>query len=162
NDGYLFFSNGEKSKIPMKAQNLNNGHGKIHRIKDDGTIPTDNPFTDSLGNVTSIWTYGNRNPQGLYFDKASNRLWETEHGPQGGDELNVIEKGKNYGWPIITYGIGYDNKPITDITEKEGMEQPIHYWVPSIATAGMIIVNSDKYPKIGRASCREMMKIDID
>jgi len=146
NDGYLFFSNGEKSKIPMKAQNLNNGHGKIHRIKDDGTIPTDNPFTDSLGNVTSIWTYGNRNPQGLYFDKASNRLWETEHGPQGGDELNVIEKGKNYGWPIITYGIGYDNKPITDITEKEGMEQPIHYWVPSIATAGMIIVNSDKYP----------------
>jgi glucose/arabinose dehydrogenase len=146
NDGYLFFSNGEKSKIPMKAQNLNNGHGKIHRIKEDGTIPTDNPFKDSLGNVTSIWTYGNRNPQGLYFDKATNRLWETEHGPQGGDELNVIEKGKNYGWPIITYGIGYDSKPITDITEKEGMEQPIHYWVPSIATAGMIIVNSDKYP----------------
>jgi glucose/arabinose dehydrogenase len=146
NDGHLFFSNGEKSQIPMKAQNLNNGHGKIHRVKDDGTIPTDNPFTDSLGNVTSIWTYGNRNPQGLYFDKATNTLWETEHGPQGGDELNVIEKGKNYGWPIITYGIGYDNKPITDITEKEGMEQPIHYWVPSIATAGMIIVNSDKYP----------------
>ncbi len=146
NDGYLFFSNGEKSKIPMKAQNLNNAHGKIHRIKDDGTIPTDNPFTDSLGNVTSIWTYGNRNPQGLYFDKASNRLWETEHGPKGGDELNIIEKGKNYGWPIISYGIGYDDKPITELTQKEGMEQPVHYWVPSIATAGMIIVSSDNYP----------------
>ena len=146
NDGYLFFSNGEKSKIPMKAQNLNNAHGKIHRIKDDGTIPTDNPFTDSLGNVTSIWTYGNRNPQGLYFDKASNVLWETEHGPKGGDELNVIEKGKNYGWPIITYGINYNGTILAESAEKEGMEQPIHYWVPSIATAGMIVVNSDKYP----------------
>lgn len=168
NDGNLFFSNGEKSKIPMKAQNLNNGHGKIHRIKDDGTIPTDNPFTDSLGNVTSIWTYGNRNPQGLYFDKANNRLWETEHGPQGGDELNIIEKGKNYGWPIITYGIGYDGKPITDITEKEGMEQPVHYWVPSIATAGMIIVTSDKYPTwkgnalVGALAKQHIARVELD
>lgn len=146
NDGYLYFSNGDKGNIPMNAQNLNNAHGKIHRIKDDGTIPADNPFTDSLGNISSIWTYGNRNPQGMVYDKVNNRIWEVEHGPMGGDELNLIEKGKNYGWPVITYGQNYDGTPITDITEKEGMEQPIHYWVPSIATCGMTLVTSDKYP----------------
>ncbi|GMQ27300.1 PQQ-dependent sugar dehydrogenase [Algoriphagus sp. oki45] len=146
NDGYLYFSNGDKGNIPMNAQNLNNAHGKIHRIMDDGTIPADNPFTDSLGNVSSIWTYGNRNPQGMIYDKVNNRLWEVEHGPMGGDELNLIEKGKNYGWPVITYGQNYNGTPITDITEKEGMEQPVHYWVPSIATCGMTLVTSDKYP----------------
>lgn len=146
NDGYLYFSNGDKGNIPMNAQNLNNAHGKIHRIKDDGTIPADNPFTDSLGNISSIWTYGNRNPQGMVYDKVNNRIWEVEHGPMGGDELNLIEKGKNYGWPVITYGQNYDGTPITDITEKEGMEQPVHYWVPSIATCGMTLVTSDKYP----------------
>lgn len=146
NEGYLYFSNGDKGNIPMNAQNLNNAHGKVHRIMDDGTIPSDNPFTDSLGNVSSIWSYGNRNPQGLYFDKANNRLWEVEHGPMGGDELNIIEKGKNYGWPVITYGINYDGTPITEITEKEGMEQPVHYWVPSIATCGLTVVTSDRYP----------------
>ena len=145
-EGYLYFSNGDKGNIPMNAQNLNNAHGKVHRIMDDGTIPSDNPFTDSLGNVSSIWSYGNRNPQGLYFDKANNRLWEVEHGPMGGDELNIIEKGKNYGWPVITYGINYDGTPITEITEKEGMEQPVHYWVPSIATCGLTVVTSDRYP----------------
>ncbi|GMQ31257.1 PQQ-dependent sugar dehydrogenase [Algoriphagus confluentis] len=146
NDGYLYFSNGDKGNIPMNAQNLNNAHGKIHRIMDDGTIPADNPFTDSLGNISSIWTYGNRNPQGMIYDKANNRLWEVEHGPMGGDELNLIEKGKNYGWPVITYGQNYDGTPITEITEKEGMEQPVHYWVPSIATCGMTLVTSEKYP----------------
>lgn len=146
NDGYLYFSNGDKGNIPMNAQNLNNSHGKIHRIKDDGTIPSDNPFTDSLGNISSIWTYGNRNPQGMVYDKVNNRIWEVEHGPMGGDELNLIEKGKNYGWPVITYGQNYNGTPITDITEKEGMEQPVHYWVPSIATCGMTLVTSDRYP----------------
>jgi aldose sugar dehydrogenase len=146
NDGYLYFSNGDKGNIPMNAQDLTNAHGKIHRIKDDGTIPSDNPFVDSVGAVASIWTYGNRNPQGLVYDKVNNRIWEVEHGPMGGDELNLIEKGKNYGWPVITYGINYNGTPITDITEKEGMEQPKHYWVPSIATCGMTLVTSDKYP----------------
>ncbi|MFN3999580.1 PQQ-dependent sugar dehydrogenase [Algoriphagus sp.] len=146
NDGYLYFSNGDKGNIPMNAQDLTNAHGKIHRINDDGTIPSDNPFVDSVGAVASIWTYGNRNPQGLVYDKANNRIWEVEHGPMGGDELNLIEKGKNYGWPVITYGINYNGTPITDITEKEGMEQPKHYWVPSIATCGMTLVTSDKYP----------------
>lgn len=146
NDGYLYFSNGDKGNKPENAQDLTNAHGKIHRIYDDGRIPEDNPFVNVEGAVPSIWAYGNRNPQGLIYDKANSRLWEVEHGPMGGDELNLIEKGKNYGWPVITYGINYDGKPITDITEKEGMEQPVTYYVPSIATCGMTLVTSDRYP----------------
>jgi glucose/arabinose dehydrogenase len=145
NQGYLYFSNGERGS-QNNAQNLNNSHGKIHRIHDDGKIPSDNPFVNTAGAVPSIWTYGNRNPQGMIYDKTNNRLWAVEHGPRGGDELNLIEKGKNYGWPVITYGINYNGTPITDITEKEGMEQPVKYWVPSIATCGMTLVTSDKYP----------------
>jgi glucose/arabinose dehydrogenase len=146
NEGYLYFSNGDKGNIPMNAQDLTNAHGKIHRITDDGAIPIDNPFVDSVGAVASIWSYGNRNPQGLYFDKGTNTLWEVEHGPKGGDELNIIQKGKNYGWPVISYGINYNGTQLTEFTEKPGMEQPVHYWVPSIATCGLTVVNSDKYP----------------
>ncbi|MDO9552268.1 PQQ-dependent sugar dehydrogenase [Rhodonellum sp.] len=145
-DNYLYYSNGDKGSRPVNAQELNNAHGKIHRIHDDGRIPEDNPFVNTPGAVKSIWTYGNRNPQGMVYDASNNRLWAVEHGPMGGDELNLIEKGKNYGWPVITYGINYDGKPISDITEKEGMEQPITYWVPSIATGGLELVTSDKYP----------------
>ncbi len=118
NEGYMYFSNGDKGNIPMNAQDLTNAHGKVHRVKDDGSIPSDNPFVDSTGAVASIWSYGNRNPQGLYFDKANNVLWETEHGPKGGDELNKIEKGKNYGWPVISYGINYNGSILTEISEK--------------------------------------------
>lgn len=146
NEGFMYFSNGDKGNIPMNAQDLTNAHGKVHRVNDDGTIPSDNPFVDSIGAVASIWSYGNRNPQGLYFDKANNILWETEHGPKGGDELNIIEKGKNYGWPVITYGINYNGTILAETSEKPGMEQPIHYWVPSIATSGLTVVTSDKYP----------------
>jgi aldose sugar dehydrogenase len=146
NEGFLYFSNGDKGNIPMNAQDLTNAHGKVHRIKDDGTIPSDNPFVDSVGAVASIWSYGNRNPQGLFFDKATNTLWEVEHGPKGGDELNIIQKGKNYGWPVISYGINYNGTQLTEFTEKPGMEQPVHYWVPSIATCGVTVVTSDKYP----------------
>lgn len=144
-ENYLYFSNGERGS-QNNAQDLKNSHGKIHRIHDDGRIPADNPFINTPGAISSIWTYGNRNPQGLYFDLENNRLWEVEHGPRGGDELNLLEKGKNYGWPVITYGINYNGTPITDITEKEGMEQPVKYWTPSIATCGMTMVTSDKYP----------------
>jgi aldose sugar dehydrogenase len=142
---FLFFSNGERGS-QNNAQNLSNSHGKIHRIHDDGRIPTDNPFVNTANALASIWTYGNRNPQGMIYDEANNRIWSVEHGPRGGDELNLIEKGKNYGWPVITYGINYNGSPITDITEKEGMEQPVKYWTPSIATCGMTLVTSDKYP----------------
>jgi aldose sugar dehydrogenase len=145
-DNYLYYSNGDKGSRPQNAQELDNAHGKIHRIHDDGSIPSDNPFVDVEGAVTSIWTYGNRNPQGIIYDAENDRLWSVEHGPKGGDELNLIEKGKNYGWPEITYGIDYDGSIITEDTEKEGMEQPVTYWVPSIATCGMTLVTSDKYP----------------
>lgn len=146
-DNYLFFSNGDKGSRPQNAQELDNDHGKIHRIHDDGRIPEDNPFVNTSGASPSIWTFGNRNPQGMIYDKANNRIWSVEHGPKGGDELNLIEKGKNYGWPVISYGINYDGTILTELTEKEGMEQPVTYWVPSIATCGMTLVTSDKYPE---------------
>ena len=146
-DNYLFYSNGDKGSRPENAQELDNAHGKIHRIHDDGSIPEDNPFVNTPGAVPSIWTYGNRNPQGMIYDKANDRIWAVEHGPMGGDELNLIEKGNNYGWPEISYGINYDGTILTEFKEKEGMEQPKHYWVPSIATCGMALVTSDKYPE---------------
>ncbi|MFT4854640.1 MAG: glucose/arabinose dehydrogenase [Algoriphagus sp.] len=168
NDGYLYFSNGDKGNMPENAQDLTNSHGKIHRIHDDGRIPTDNPFVNTPGAIPSIWTYGNRNPQGLVYDKANDRLYETEHGPMGGDELNLIQKGKNYGWPVITYGVNYDGTPITEITEKEGMEQPLTYYVPSIATAGVALVTSDRYPAwkgdilIGALAKMHINRVDMD
>ncbi|TFV96197.1 PQQ-dependent sugar dehydrogenase [Algoriphagus kandeliae] len=168
NDGYLYFSNGDKGNKPENAQDLTNPHGKIHRIHDDGRIPSDNPFVNEPNAFASIWSYGNRNPQGLYFDKVNNRLWETEHGPMGGDELNLIEKGKNYGWPVITYGVNYNGTPITDITEKEGMEQPVTYYVPSIATCGMTLVTSDRYPNwkgdilIGALAKMHINRVDME
>jgi aldose sugar dehydrogenase len=145
-DGYLFFSNGDKGSRPMNAQELDNDHGKVLRLHDDGRIPADNPFVNEPNAKGAIWSIGNRNIQGMVYDKATDRLWTVEHGPKGGDELNLIEKGKNYGWPVISYGINYDGSILTELTEKEGMEQPVKYWVPSIATCGMAMVTSDKYP----------------
>ncbi len=144
-NGYMFFSVGERGRRDTNPQYLNNHGGKIHRIKDDGSIPEDNPFVDEPGAMGSIYSYGHRNPQGLIIDKKTGTIWEHEHGPKGGDELNIIEKGKNYGWPVISYGINYNGTPFTDITEKEGMEQPITYWVPSIAPCGMTQVTGNKY-----------------
>ena len=168
NDGYLFFSNGDKGSRPANAQELDNDHGKIHRIYDDGRIPEDNPFVGTAGASPSIWTYGNRNPQGMIYDKANNRIWAVEHGPKGGDELNLIEKGKNYGWPVITYGIDYDGTILTELTEKEGMEQPVTYWVPSIATCGIAIVTSDRYPEwkgnilVGGLAGMQIARVELD
>ena len=168
NDGYLFFSNGDKGSRPANAQELDNDHGKIHRIYDDGRIPEDNPFVNTPGASPSIWTYGNRNPQGMIYDKANNRIWAVEHGPKGGDELNLIEKGKNYGWPVITYGIDYDGTILTELTEKEGMEQPVTYWVPSIATCGIAIVTSDRYPEwkgnilVGGLAGMQIARVELD
>jgi glucose/arabinose dehydrogenase len=128
------------------SQNLGNHLGKIIRLHEDGKVPADNPFVNTPNAKPEIWSYGHRNPQGLFYDRETSTLWEVEHGPKGGDELNKVEKGKNYGWPVITYGIDYSGEPISDITEKEGMEQPIWYWKPSIGTCGMTLVTSDKYP----------------
>jgi glucose/arabinose dehydrogenase len=144
-NGYMFFSSGERG-TKENAQNLGNHLGKILRLHDDGRIPKDNPFVNKTGAKPEIWSYGHRNPQGLIYDKESKTLWAHEHGPKGGDELNRIEKGKNYGWPLITYGINYDGKPISDKTEQTGLEQPVTYWVPSIAPCGMAIVKGNKFP----------------
>jgi glucose/arabinose dehydrogenase len=145
-DNYLFFTIGERGQQD-KAQKLEFVQGKVHRLKDDGAVPEDNPFVKTAGAMPSIWTYGNRNPQGLRFQPGTGVLWETEHGPRGGDELNIIKKGANYGWPVITYGINYNGTPITDKTEAPGMEQPVTYWVPSIACAGLDFYNGDRFPK---------------
>jgi aldose sugar dehydrogenase len=142
--GYVFFSSGERG-TKENAQNLGNHLGKVLRLHEDGKIPTDNPFVGQSDAKPEIWSYGHRNPQGLVYDKETETLWEHEHGPKGGDEVNKIEKAKNYGWPVITYGINYDDTPITDLKEKEGLEQPVTYWVPSIAPCGMAMVKSDKF-----------------
>lgn len=144
--GYLYFSHGERGRQDH-AQDLKRPNGKIHRIHDDGRIPDDNPFVNEPGAIKSIWTYGNRNPQGLDFDPRTGVLWSTEHGPRGGDELNIIEKGKNYGWPVITYGINYNGTPITSERARPGMEQPVIQWTPSIAVCGIDFYEGDKFPE---------------
>ncbi|MHA8057665.1 PQQ-dependent sugar dehydrogenase [Aquirufa nivalisilvae] len=146
--GHLFFSVGERGMEKVFPQETDNDNGKIHRLNDDGSIPKDNPFVgkDQAKFHHSIYSYGQRNPQGLTLNPYTGAIWETEHGPRGGDEINIIQAGKNYGWPTISYGINYDGKPITNISKKEGMEQPITYYLPSIAPSGLAFVDSDKYP----------------
>jgi len=144
--GYLFFTHGERGAM-QHAQELNRPNGKVHRIHDDGRIPVDNPFIGREDAFASIWTYGNRNPQGLDFDPRTGLLWETEHGPRGGDELNLIEKGRNYGWPVITYGMNYDGSPITEKTHARGMEQPVLHWTPSIAVCGIDFYEGRAFPQ---------------
>jgi len=147
NKGYLYFTIGERGERDINPQDIKRDGGKIYRIFDDGRIPSDNPFVGVSGAKNAIYTYGNRNPQGLVFHPIRKEMWEHEHGPKGGDELNIVKKGANYGWPLITYGINYSGSPITDKTDLPNMEQPIHYWVPSIAPSGMAFINSNKYPE---------------
>jgi glucose/arabinose dehydrogenase len=144
--GYLYFSIGDRGNRDVNPQDVTRDGGKIYRLHDDGNIPEDNPFVDKSGAKKAIFSYGHRNPQGLALHPKTGKLWEHEHGPRGGDEINVVEKGKNYGWPVITYGINYIGTKITDETSRQGMEQPIYQWTPSIAPCGMTFVSSDKYP----------------
>ena len=146
NKGYLYFSIGERGDRDHNPQDITRDGGKIYRLHDDGTIPQDNPFVNVANAKKAIYSYGHRNPQGLIFNSITGEIWDNEHGPQGGDEINVIEPGKNYGWPKISYGINYDGTKFTDYTALPGMEQPMHYWVPSIAPSGMALLTSDKYP----------------
>jgi glucose/arabinose dehydrogenase len=145
-EGYLYFSVGDRGNRDDNPQSLNNHCGKIHRIHDDGSIPEDNPFVNVPGAMPSIYTYGHRNPQGVCMHPITGQIWTDEHGPKGGDEINIIEKGKNYGWPVISFGINYDGTLFTTDTAKVGMEQPVLYWVPSIAPCGMTFVKGDRYP----------------
>ncbi|MFN7055621.1 PQQ-dependent sugar dehydrogenase [Hyphomonas sp.] len=145
-DGTLFVGLGEGFRLMQESQNPANTHGTIVRINADGSIPADNPFADGENGHPAVWSYGHRNIQGMVYDPSTDTLWATEHGPKGGDELNIIRRGANYGWPAITYGVNYDGSIITTATEAPGMEQPEVFWVPSIAPAGLTILASDKYP----------------
>jgi aldose sugar dehydrogenase len=146
NDGYLYFTVGERGNHDQNPQDITRDGGKVYRLHDDGRIPADNPFVGKPNAKEAIWSFGHRNQQGMIKNPITGEIWTHEHGPQGGDEINIIKKGANYGWPIITYGIDYDNSIISNLTKKEGMEQPLYYWVPSIAPSGMTFVSSDIYP----------------
>jgi glucose/arabinose dehydrogenase len=145
-DGFLYFSVGDRGKRNQNPQDISRDGGKIYRIKDDGSIPENNPFYDLNNAKKAIYSYGHRNPQGLAIDQSNGRIWSHEHGPQGGDEINLVKPGKNYGWPILSYGINYDGTTFAEDTIRVGMENPVIYWVPSIAPCGLTIVNGDKYP----------------
>ncbi|HNP34933.1 MAG TPA: PQQ-dependent sugar dehydrogenase [Woeseiaceae bacterium] len=156
--GYLYFSIGDyffsisnykpgDIGNPNDAQNLQLPNGKIHRVIPDGSIPADNPFTDLTGVAPSVFSYGHRNPQGLAFHPVSGELWSTEHGPMGGDELNVIRKGANYGWPLVTYGLNHDGSRFSELTAKEGTEQPIRYWTPSIGVSAIEFYRGGMFPE---------------
>ena len=144
--GYLYFSIGDRGDRDNNPQDITKDCGKIYRLNADGSIPSDNPFVNTPNAKKAIYSYGHRNPQGLVFNPKTGEIWEHEHGPQGGDEVNIIKSGKNYGWPKISYGINYDGTKFTDKTSLPGMEQPQHYWDPSIAPSGMTFVSSEKYP----------------
>ena len=145
-DGFLFLTVGDRGRRDDNPQYLNNHCGKVHRIHDDGRIPADNPFLNEDKAMGTIYSFGHRNPQGLAIDPETGLIWENEHGPRGGDEINIVRPGLNYGWPIISYGINYNGTQFTDLTEKEGMQQPEYYWLPSIGVCGMAVVRGEKYP----------------
>lgn len=147
-EGYMYVSVGDRGNRDENPQKLDNHCGKIHRMNDDGGVPSDNPFVGNPIAMQTIYSYGHRNPQGMVVHPETGKIWEHEHGPQGGDEVNILQPKKNYGWPVISYGINYDGTSFTDITEKEGMVQPEIYWVPSIAPSGMEFVTSNKYGKL--------------
>lgn len=151
-DGHLFVTVGDRQADPREnqathpAQDRSNHHGTVNRLHDDGSIPGDNPFVGQDGIEPSIWSFGHRNPQGMAFDPATGHLWINEHGPQGGDELNLVQPGLNYGWPVIGYGVNYGGDVLHEGTHQDGMEQPVHYWVPSIATSGLLVYSGSAFP----------------
>ena len=145
-NGFLFFTVGDRGQ-KKEAQNLNSHFGKLLRIKDDGTVPFDNPFVKNKKALPEIWSYGHRNPQGLFVSKDTGEIWLQEHGPKGGDEINRIKKGGNYGWPVITYGKSYAGFKIGKGVAMEGMEQPIKHWTPSIAPSGLLIYSGSLFPQ---------------
>ena len=167
-DGNLFVTLGEHFFTRDEAQNLGNHLGKVVRIAPDGSVPKDNPFVGRADAKPEIWSYGHRNPQSLAINPATGVLWEIEHGPKGGDEVNIIGKAKNYGWPVIGYGIDYNGTKIHESTSKDGMEQPIKYWVPSIAPSGMAFYNGALFPAwkgslfTGALAGRMLVRLSLD
>lgn len=166
-DGFLYFTIGDMGKA-MDSQDLSRATGKVFRIYPDGSIPKNNPFIKVPNALPAIFTIGNRNVQGLAQHPVTGEIWATEHGPRGGDELNILKKGANYGWPVITYGIDYDGKIISDKDHQEGMEQPIIQWTPSIAVCPAEFSTSPLFPKwknnllIGALAYEELQRLIID
>jgi glucose/arabinose dehydrogenase len=164
--GHLFFSMGDRA-APGDEQDLSQPNGKLHRLNDDGSVPKDNPFVARPGALPSIWTYGHRNPQGLAFNPVTGDLWASEHGPRGGDELNIIRPGHNYGWPFITYGMNYDGTPITNHLAQIGMDQPVTYWTPSIAASPLTFYTGTRFPQwknnlvLGSLAAQELLRLEI-
>ncbi|MEO8173191.1 MAG: PQQ-dependent sugar dehydrogenase [Sediminibacterium sp.] len=153
NEGMLYVSIGEggsttyggASSPNMNAQNVKVEWGKVHRLTADGKVPADNPILPGNSAPTTVYSYGHRNPQGLAHNPTTNEIWENEHGPRGGDEVNIIQKGKNYGWPLVSYGVNYDGVAVSESPVMNGVEPPIHTWTPSIAPCGMAFITSDKF-----------------
>ena len=167
-DGTLFITTGDRYSEKDKAQSLETHLGKVIHINADGSIPKDNPF---VGNATArkeIWSYGHRNLQGAAMHPVSGKLWTHEHGPRGGDEINVPLAGKNYGWPVIGFGIDYSGLRMHDSTAKAGLEQPIHYWLPSIAPSGMAFYTADRFPQwknslfVGALAGQHLARLTLD
>lgn len=167
-DGALFVTLGDRYRYMQEAQSLATHLGTIVRIKDDGGIPEDNPFVGRKGAKPEIYSYGHRNVQGIALRPGSMQIWAHEHGPRGGDELNLLKPGANYGWPAITYGVDYSGAIISDKTEAPGMEQPVVYWVPSIAPSGMTFYSGDKFPEwrgdifLGALAHRHLRRLELD
>ncbi len=166
--GYLYITIGDRGDRP-RAQALDDHAGSVIRIHHDGTTPKENPFFSQRGVKPEIFSYGHRNPQGMALHPETGKVWIHEHGPQGGDELNIIRKGRNYGWPIITYGVNYViGTRIGEGTHKQGMEQPDYYWVPSIAPSGMSFYYADKFPKwkgnlfLGSLKFQLLVRLELD
>ena len=168
NAGYLYITVGDRGER-KRAQKLDDHAGSVIRLHDDGRVPKENPFAGRSGTNPEIYSYGHRNPQGAVLHPESGKLWLHEHGPQGGDEINVIAAGANYGWPVISYGAEYGSGiPVGEGTHKPGMEQPIHYWVPSIAPSGMAFYSGDRFPQwkgnlfVGSLKFRLLVRLEMD
>jgi glucose/arabinose dehydrogenase len=167
-DGTFALTIGEGFEYREKAQDLGSDLGKIVRLKDDGSVPQDNPFIGRAGVRPEIYTWGHRNEQGLVYDARNARLWETEHGPRGGDELNLIVPHRNYGWPLITYGMDYSGAYVSPYTQRPGLEQPVIYWTPSIAPSGLTIYRGDKFPAwdgdlfVGALAFKHLRRVHLD
>jgi glucose/arabinose dehydrogenase len=165
--GLMYVSTGERYNKP-RAQNLGDLGGKIVRLKDDGTVPPDNPFVSRAGARPEIFTWGHRNPQGLALHPTTGKVWEVEHGPKGGDELNLLKAGANYGWPLATHGIDYDGSIISPNKSLPGMEDPLRFWVPSISPCGLCFYTGDKFPGwkgslfTGALSAYALFRIELD
>ncbi|MCA9737752.1 MAG: PQQ-dependent sugar dehydrogenase [Gemmatimonadetes bacterium] len=174
-NGHLFITVGDRQAPPSgdleghPAQDVTNHHGTVNRIHDDGRVPQDNPLVNRTGAQPTIWSWGHRNPQALVYDPTTGNLWATEHGPQGGDELNLIRRGSNYGWPVVGYGVNYrSGSAIHEGTMREGMENPAHVWVPSIGTSGMMLYTGDAFPEwrgdlfAGGLSGQKIVRLELD